>query len=337
MATPSRPTLPGLSATHECPLPERPDIRNWSENFCLQAYDPSAEHGVWLHAGLPVYDFNLWHDITVIYLPGGSDVLLAKGLAPRGSAATISGSMLGADYDEKCGEWTWHFHGGATRADRGQLAVAPAVGGPTEPLNFALRFRGMGPVWDLNTKADGKTAFSHAHWQQSCWVEGSIEYGGSRITFEGKGIRDHSRGPRDMFNLGQHYWLCDQFPSGRAFSVVSVEATTVYPPISTAFIVENGTMRDAEVVSVPSDRSFEKPAEIVLREPGGDHRITGRLLHDMSFSIKYPDEFLLGYRDGAQQHWLREGQVRWTWDGETGYGLGERSVVLDASGNPEIR
>lgn len=96
-------------------------------------------------------------------------------------------------------------------------------------------------------------------------------------------------------------------------------------------------MRDAEVVLLPPDRSFEGPVHIVLRDQGREHHVRGELLHDMSFSIKYPDEFLLGYRDGAQQHWLRDGHMRWTWDGETGFGLGERSVVLDSVGNVETR
>jgi hypothetical protein len=55
----------------------------------------------------------------------------------------------------------------------------------------------------------------------------------------------------------------------------------------------------------------------------------------MPFTMSYPDQFLLGFRPGHTRHFMRDAQVRWTWNGEVGYGLGERSVVLGANGRPE--
>lgn len=200
-----------LAAADERPLAERPDIANWSENYCLQAYDASRALGVYMHCGLPVYDFDLWHDLSVVYLPDGDELLYAKGFGERrDSGVDVAGSMLTAEYEESTGEWVWRFHGAATRASRRTLAVTAATDGPCEPLRFELRYIGTAPVWELGNDVEGQV-WTRAHWEQSCAVLGWIEIGGRRTEFDGSGIRDHSRGPRDLTYLGSHYWLSGQF------------------------------------------------------------------------------------------------------------------------------
>ena len=326
-----------IAPADERPQPTRPDLANWSENYCLQAYDPSTEIGLWLHSGLPVYDFELWHDITIVYLPGGTEVLIAKGFAPRSMDPDVPGSMLTGDYDDTTGEWVWRFRGAAMRANRHELEKGPAIDGPVEPVSFELRFAGLSKVWDLAEHVQGQV-WTNAHWEQPCTTTGWVEFGGQRYEFDGSGIRDHSRGSRDFLYMGPHYWLHGQFPSGRAFGLLHIEPTSGQPrPLSNGYIVEDGELHDVEVVSLPTDRTFSGQLEVVLNGPNGRERIVGELLHDMPFTVEYPNEILFGYRPGKQQHLLREGQIRWDWAGETGYGLGERTTVLGADGHPEDR
>lgn len=82
---------------------------------------------------------------------------------------------------------------------------------------------------------------------------------------------------------------------------------------------------------------FDCGIVLALQGPNGEARIDGELLHDMPFSIEYPNELLYGFRIGKRQHLLREGLVRWNWGGDIGYGLAERTVTLDAAGQPEER
>jgi hypothetical protein len=91
------------------------------------------------------------------------------------------------------------------------------------------------------------------------------------------------------------------------------------------------------VLSVPDDPTFSSPFEVVLSGPHGRELITGTEIHSMTFSLQYPNDVLLGYREGRPQHHVREGQIRWEWAGETGYGVGERGVTLAADGSPERR
>jgi hypothetical protein len=263
--------VPGITAAEERPLTDRPAQANWSENYCLQAFDPGTGIGVWLHSGLPVYDLDLWHDITVIYLPGGTELMLAKGYALAQGGVDVPGSMLRGDYEADTGEWVWTFQGAAIRSDRRELETAPLSDRPTEPLRFSLRYRGLAQVWDLTTRMAGRSAFSHAHWEQPCSVEGWIEYDGNRQDFHGSGIRDHSRGPRDFGNLGPHYWLSGQFPTGRAFGVVHVEPTPVHPhALSAAFIAEDGVLSDANLLTVPRSKDSDGVIDVVIEGSRGE-------------------------------------------------------------------
>jgi hypothetical protein len=330
MTNPTRALLPAFA---ERPLPEKPDLPLWSENYCFQAYDPALDVGFWTHVGLPVYDFGLWHDITLVYLPGGVQLLLAKGYGSRDGAADVSGSMLTADYDEASGDWLVRFRGAAQRADRLELARGPAIDATEEPFACELRYRALSGVWDLKDAVSGQS-WSNAHWEQPCVVTGWVEWEGRRAHFDGAGVRDHSRGSRDFSRMGPHYWMHGEFPSGRAFGLLHIDGGSGKPSMSSAYVVDQGDLVPASVVSVPADRTFTEPFEVVLDGPSGTESITGEEVHQMTFSMEYPNDVLFGYRTGKPQHLTREGLIRWTWDKETGFGVGERGVILDADGTP---
>jgi hypothetical protein len=176
--------------------------------------------------------------------------------------------------------------------------------------------------------------WSNAHWEQPCTVEGWVEVGGRRTEVTGSGIRDHARGSRDFTHMGPHFWLNGMTQSQRAFGLLHIEPTAGQPrPLSTAYMVRDSRLVEAQVVSLPADPTFVEPFEIALVGPDGKERIRGQLLHEMPFTVQYPNEVLFGYRVGKPQHMLREGQLRWERDGEIAHGLGERTVTLAADGS----
>ena len=328
-----------LSVEQELPLPQPPAIPNWSENYCLQAYDPATGHGFWLHLGLPVYDGGLWHDITIVYLPGGEELLVCKSFAPREgqNAPGPIGAMLRADYDAASGDWVWRFLGVAHRVKRSELHRALMPETIAQPLRFELRFSGLSRVWDLTPDVGGQVwSAQGAHWEQPCRTIGWLEYAGQRLAFNGTGIRDHTRGKRDTTHFGPHFWMHGQFPSGKCFGLLYVSATEGQPKtLNRAYVVYDGELADAQVLALPADRDFVHGFELRFRDHKGEHRVTGELLHDMTFSFFAPNEILLGRDLQHAERFLGEGQVRWTWDGELGYGLAERTVRLGADRRPD--
>jgi hypothetical protein len=43
-----------------------PDLPNWSENYCLAAFDPGCGVGLWLHMGRWRKDLTMWREIVTI-------------------------------------------------------------------------------------------------------------------------------------------------------------------------------------------------------------------------------------------------------------------------------
>lgn len=323
-----------IPAERELPLAERPDLANWTENYCLSAYDPRLDWGCWLHLGTLVGDFDTWEDITVVHAPGGTDVLLARGLAARSRSGQPAGALLTGQFD---GQWTMRFTGEVQRATRAELLAGGLSHRPTEPLAFEFRYRPLAPVWDASRHVQGQS-WSSMHHEQPCTVAGWIESRGVRETFAGSGIRDHSRGARDFAGMGPHWWILGQFPSGRAFGVLHIDAVRTNPrTMSNAFIARDGQLYEAQIVALPNDKALEQPFEIVLQGPFGEERIHGELIHDAPLTMRYPNNLHLGRIIGEPAHFDREAQIRWTWDGEVGDGLCERTVTAGADGREEVR
>jgi hypothetical protein len=317
----------------ERPLEDRPDIPNRTETYELQAYDPNTEIGVWFHLGTPTYDTSLWEDLAVVYLPGGDELLIGKGFGRRPGTADVSGSMVTADYEESTGDWIVRFHGALQRGSRSELSVRPAIDKRSEPVSCELRYHGLSPVWDMHDEITNQS-WANAHWEQPCTVTGWVEVSRQRTTFDGVGVRDHSRGPRDFEGSGQHYWVHGQFPSGKAFGLLWIESNSAQPVLfDKGYLVAGGEIASAHIVKPPpEDRALDEPFDVVLEGPDGQVHIRGEMVHDVVFSVQYPHEWTFGYRTGEAQHHFWEGHARFEWDGEIGYGIVERSVTRAADG-----
>ena len=315
-----------LITADELPAPQPPAVPNWSENYLFQGYDAGSGYGVWFHFGSPVFDPSLWQDISMIYLPGGEEVLLAKGMAARKAGAPgPTGSMLSATLGAD--SWILRFHGAARRVRVADISAGLLTDGPEQPLSLELVYRGMSPVWNLSHSMDTQD-WANAHWEQPCTVSGDIEYHGGSAHFEGSGVRDHSRGARDFSSLTGHLWLHGQFDDGRGFGIIHMmqKASTM----SRAYLVEGERIEDVTVVSVP-DRVQAGVAFAVglRRDCGTEVRITGQLVGDIPLTVRDPNDVLIGHDSNpAPGLWFYEGQARWNWDGDIGYGLAERSTRI---------
>ncbi|MFZ2173185.1 MAG: hypothetical protein WAW17_03975 [Rhodococcus sp. (in: high G+C Gram-positive bacteria)] len=313
-------------ALDERPIADPPDVPLWSENYLFQAYDATSGFGVWLHLGLPSFDTGLWHGITVVYLPGATHALIAKDFSVRQPSGVVDCGMLSATQTSE--GWTVRFRGAAQRVAVADLDTASAVDGVCEPLDFELHFAGLSTeLLDLRGPVSGQS-WADAHWEAPCTARGEVKIGGETAMFSGAGVRDHSRGPRDLERMGPHRFLHGQFPDGRCFGVIHMESRDgVGAPMSHGYLVEDGRLEHAEVLSVSMGETSHRRLEVALRGPDGEHRISGEVVHDIAFTIDYPNEVLFGIRAGAT-HVIREGMARWSWDGRTGYGLAERSGLV---------
>jgi hypothetical protein len=313
----------------EVPLAERPDIEAWSENYCNQAYSPANGVGFWTHLSRLAGVGDVWRDVMIAYLPGDR-FLLAKGY---GNSSTDSGpgaGMLSMRCEEPWRRWSMRFRGAVRDVSGDDLRAGAIPDRHHHVATLDLTWNAMAPVWDLGARMSGQT-WAHAHYEQACAVTGLLTLGDERWEIDGTGIRDHSRGSRVFGTVREHWWLNGQFPSGRSFAVLQVfnhgEDVT---PLSSGYVSDGETLEDAEVLDVAILEADAHGAPLRtrcrLRTASGEHVLTGRILQSMPFGMGSPNELELGRAvSDATPLTLRECQTEYTWDGETAYGLTERS------------
>ncbi|HEY9544790.1 MAG TPA: hypothetical protein VIR56_02215 [Solimonas sp.] len=151
-------------------------------------------------------------------------------------------------------------------------------------------------------------------------AQGMLEIDGRRRDFRGTGTRIHRQSIRRLDGFFGHCWLSALFPDGRAFGCLA------YPPRSgeseysynDAVVYQGGKLYPARIVKAPflqrlvfagDDVSVELESEL------GRTRIEG-ITTLSTFRIGNPEI------DGLN---LQQGGARYTWDGQTTYGMVERS------------
>ena len=315
-----------LRPTDEAPYPINTELPLWSENYCSQAYDPNTRVGVWLHMGRTHYKSDLWREVAVIYLPDG-DFVVVKGYGRNQHDRGPGSATMRFAYEEPWNTWTKTLDGAGVHVPAGTAWNGLVPDGLHIPVSFELSFAGLHPAWDVGAEMKQQT-WGHSHYEQVCAVTGTIRWGDQEIALDGTGIRDHTQGPRNYTTVHRHCWLHGAFPSGKGFILLDVDVEG--HRMSRAATFTPTATRDAEVIETPmlgDHTEHSDPYRLVLRDDDGEEAvITAEQVHVMPYGFIGESEVTLGYQPDAVSHQFYEAHTRFQWDGETGYGLTERSV-----------
>jgi hypothetical protein len=297
-------------------------VPGWSENYLSQAYAPDSGIGVYLHRSRPAFDSSLWRDIVILYLPDQRLV----------AAKTFSAGTLTMHCETPWTRWTKRFRGAGRVIPKGSLMSGPATDGIHVAATLDLTYVAMSPPWDLGA-GQRDQVWASAHYEQACRVSGVVGFDGAEIPFDGTGLRDHSWGPRDLSAMGRHVWLHGQFPDGRSFMALAVRKKTEDLSLVHAVVADRHDVQVVEVIgTLPFAFSLEEACSdysIRLATPRGDAVITAEILQVAPLTFAGPNDMVLGVDRGPNTtHVSVEAQTRFCWDGEIGYGLSERSVLL---------
>jgi hypothetical protein len=313
----------------ELPHPTDSSTPGWSESFLVQAYSPETGIGFFAHTNRCSFDPELWSDVVSVYLPGDR-FAVAKGFDYSQDPAQVGG-CLAFEIQKPFQTHITRFRGAAQLVDGAVLRAGPAPSGMHVGLDIELAYSALGQPFGVGDLKPG--ALGHTHYEQHLTVQGHITLDGVRTEFNGTGFRDHTWGPRDLSVMGNHHWMHGQFPSGKWFSTMVVSRRGGGTPLLDFHIVGDRTrMQRATLVSPPPLLDFDEqvwdPWEVQLQTDDGVQIISGEILAPMPFSFVGPVEMTLGIDTGPNaSHGIYESQSRLTWNGETGFGLCERSVA----------
>jgi hypothetical protein len=316
-------TPEGLEQSSEFPAPasEWPEMPLWTENMCFVAYDPGSEIGLWSHLGRAPFDLTLWRELTMIYLPSG-DRLVNKSYGRTETERGPGAACLSYECVEPWNLWRSRRDGPVGRMTEEQLDRSMATDRAQERAGFDLEWRPLSPIWDWGEVED-EHRWGKTHYEQLARVTGQFVIGGEEFAFDGAGLRDHTSGARDFTVFSGHIWAWANFPSGRGFILLQVIVDG--NDLTRAVLLEDGKLTSVPMHNRPiiSDRSQGRDDyELEL----GDHRIGVELLHTLPNGFAGPNNICIGYDPEVVETANFESFSRFTWEGEVGHGLTQRSV-----------
>jgi hypothetical protein len=324
------------------PLADKPDKFRFAENFMVTAYDPASDIGLWIHLGTCPDDFTQWEEQVLVALPGEGGLIWTRAYGRPREEDKPAGPNLKLDPVEPFRTMRVTFDGVGMRSPYAEMLSSRLRDTQQELFAVDITLHAVGPGWDNKKTAESggegrgdmaDQAWASEHYQQTYRAVGTLRIGGEDVPFDGTGVRDHSRGQRGHKPgfWGGHNLFSAPFPSGKAFGMQRMWDPTGKSTLAVGFVFIDGEFHDCDVVSPPVflDRVALSgdSGTLVLRSKLGEHVIEGVTKKGLFATLADP----WGYHFGVDHHGPRGLYApafgEFTWDGEKGYGLFERTGV----------
>lgn len=327
----------GLTPEEDRPFPEPPASPDVRESVSIWVYEESGAFGfprvgieavgpVWSHRGVQA-NF-AFADGRVLL--GNTEGEAPPVQGPDGQPSVIGGGPLTFRCEEPFKRWSAVFDGMVV-----DLTVADQIAGVQPdrriPARFEIELTMVTPAWiqgAMQTKAAEKLdgaeglfmgGFRYEHLFRA---QGVFTVDGTARPFKGSGLRVHRRGVRQMDGFRGHCWQSAVFPSGRAFGHIC------YPPnadgsesYNEGFLFQDGRMIPARVTKAPW----------LSQLVGSGEDVTVEMESELGVTVIKGRSALSTFMGGQPGHGgltFQQAGALYAWNGETSYGMLERSSFL---------
>jgi len=157
-------------------------------------------------------------------------------------------------------------------------------------------------------------------------AQGRFSVGGEAHDFTGTGLRIKRQSVRPLAGFRGHVWQSALFPDGRAFGYIAYPSGPDGRTYNEGYVYQDGRMYPAHAQQMPWLQRFlpeRDDASLELESELGIARIEGVTAFS-AFDFHNPE--MAGGKFNLQQT-----GARYTWDGQTAYGMLERSSVESGS------
>ena len=167
---------------------------------------------------------------------------------------------------------------------------------------------------------------------------GVLRVGDDEMAFTATGLRVHRKGVRKTADFRGHCWQSAVFPGGRAFEALAFpEPADGGPAYTEGFVFDSGRVYPATVSQAPWMSSFVPhggDVSLVLDSELGTTRITGLTRASTAMPGTAATSKIAVMSSGASRHnlFFHQGSAEYSWDGESAYGMIERSLPVDKVG-----
>jgi hypothetical protein len=327
-----------------------PDVPFWSESGMFTSHDPATGISAYLHFAL--LDTRMWQGVFALYLPNG-ELLVSRTFGLREDGQPMNTGQATLEPVVPRQSWRMRYDGVARRVLMADLAEGPLTDGAVEQVQVDLVGEATCPAYGSRPKvhasehqsllgdidfldkeaggtAEGSTPFDDAkrgsglHVEQSMKVTGELRFGGSVVSFDGVGHRDHSCGTRNRSHMWRESWINGSFPSGRTFHALQVFVTG-RPTYFMGYVWSGEKFHEMSdyvgpLLSGPMGQPWV--FDVSFDADGAPQQLRGELLGVMPASIPLPQGSHLGVAPNSPLS--AQCPTRWTWGEEVGYGWVER-------------
>jgi prepilin-type processing-associated H-X9-DG protein len=333
----------GLSDELEFVFADQPANREMRESVNAWIWDNSGEVGLPRIGVEAVADQWATHDVQVNVAFADGRVFNIFGPGPihdpsgaDGKPRVLGAGPLSFELVEPFGHLRLRVDGqGTASSAQAQIDGALPGQGASIPIHLEVDIRPAAPPWTngalladakrvLDTQEEGDLMGHPWRFEQLSRATGSLRVGEETYEINGGANRIRRQSIRRVAKLRGHAWQAGLFPSGRGFGYIA------YPPrddgmdtYNEGYIFEgDGSLIPARVVDAPWLRSLTPKGEdvsCVLQTEAGENISIGASTLVSTFHVMPPEV------GGGLQ--LQQAIARYTWDGEEGTGMLERSTA----------
>ena len=330
----------GLAPHYDYMLTGKPDDPNMRESASIWLYEENGEFGFSRHGieGIGATWDNHSYNCNFGFANGRALVESradGKTHSPIGAdrkASVLGSGGLAFHCIEPYRKWRVTYEG--TPMDTTSQALIDRTADPkrTTPVSYVVDIEMVTPCWVQDNTPERLVGLSERELDDARSMglgyrmehqfrgEGELTIDGQTRHFKCVGNRIHRQSVRPLEGFRGHCWQTAVFPDGRAFAYIA------YPPgedgstYNDGYIYQDGKMYPAvatkmpwldELVASGEDVSLELTSEL------GVARISG---------VGCFNTFKAGIAE-MPGFALNQGGAKYTWDGQTAYGMVERSVL----------
>jgi len=255
----------------------------------------------------------------------------------QGEPTVLGGGPLRLQCLEPFRRWSLSFHGPAVDTNVADQVAGHVATGPHVDVEIYAELTMVVPPWvESDGSAEQKKTIDAGHRHEQLFsARGTLRAGDDApIEFTASGLRIYRHGVRVMTRFQGHTWQAAVFPSGRAFGYTafpdSPDGTAGY---ARGFVFDGESMYPATPVEIPWLTTFQPEggdAGFTLRSELGTHRVEARTTTSCVTAGRAALASVAALNSGTADRdlFLHQGGARYTWDGESAYGMIERALPI---------
>ncbi|MET0238366.1 MAG: hypothetical protein ABW184_00580 [Sphingobium sp.] len=329
----------GLSPDKELVFPSRPDDLEMRESMSLWLFDDRGRFA-FPRMGIEA-EAHSWDNRRVqgnFTFPGGR-ILNGAGMgadhppiAADGRPTILGAGPLSFEMLEPFRRWRVIFDGSVIDGTSDQQIAQTLDPARRADVRLDVELEMVVPAWVQDNSPEKLALLSEEErieagnmgfgWrlEQLCRARGTYRIDGQVHDFTGMGLRIKRQSVRPLAGFRGHTWQSAVFPDGRAFGSLA------YPPRedgsdghNDAYLFQDGRFYPAKLVEIPWLRRIVSEGDdvsLVLESALGITRIGG---------VTSPSTFRVGNPDIGGLN-LHQGGALYSWDGQSAYGMIERSA-----------